>query len=585
MGALIEKKPNRVPQVVLLGLILALFVLIVGIVLTASVPPVSRDALTHHLAIPKLFIKHGGIVELPDIPFSYYPMNLDLLYLAVLSFGNDIAPKYIHLFFALLTAGLTYHYLKPRMGSVFGMLGALLWLSTPIVVRLASEVYVDLGVAFFGFASIYMVLRWIDSGFKMRCLIWSGVWCGLALGTKYNALVILAILSLMVPYLRSRLDKGEKLLQQRLSEGTKSDQLTDAGIVSPRGSLRSVILATVCFVGVALIVFSPWMIRNTILKQNPIYPMFNRVFNTEDSSDPEWSRTATMVQDTSGTMVVRHLVFKESLGYMALMPLRIFYEGRDDSPRHFDGKLNPFLLVFSIAGFLPLGTLPATIKIEQRIWCGFSILFILIAFFTAPVRIRYILPALPAIVILAMIGIFRSWEYIRKNCAPSLQTLLKLLLSLAILLMLGYNANYFVDRFRKVEPLGYLNGEVTRDTYISERWPEYLLIKYINDNLAPDARILGLFVGQRMYYFDREIVFSEGILGESLRGKPSPDDVLSVLRSHGITHLVIRWDLFHNWTRQALDHDKRDALQKFWRQHIQEIMANNGYYLFVIKEY
>ena len=209
MGPHIEKKPHRAQQLVMLSLILALLVLIGGIVLTASVPPVSRDALTHHLAIPKLFIKHGGIVELPDIPFSYYPMNLDLLYLAALSFGNDIAPKYIHLIFALLTAGLIYHYLKPRMGVMFGMLGALLWLSTPIVVRLASEVYVDLGVAFFGFASIYMILRWIDSGFRTRYLVWSGIWCGLALGTKYNALVILAILSLMVPYLRSKLDTGE----------------------------------------------------------------------------------------------------------------------------------------------------------------------------------------------------------------------------------------------------------------------------------------------------------------------------------------------------------------------------------------
>ena len=124
---------------------------------------------------------------------------------------------------------------------------------------------------------------------------------------------------------------------------------------------------------------------------------------------------------------------------------------------------------------------------------------------------------------------------------------------------------------------------MTRDTYISKRWPEYPLIKHINDNLAPDARILGLFVGQRMYYFEREIVFSEGILGESLRGKPSPDDVLSFLRRHGITHLLIRWDLFHNWTQQALDNGEKDALKKFWEQHIQTIMANNGYYLFGIK--
>ncbi|MDT8380603.1 MAG: hypothetical protein RQ739_17105, partial [Desulfotignum sp.] len=60
------------------------------IVLLASVPPVDRDALTHHLFIPKLYLLHGGIYEIPHIGFSYYPMNLDLLYMIPLAFNNDI---------------------------------------------------------------------------------------------------------------------------------------------------------------------------------------------------------------------------------------------------------------------------------------------------------------------------------------------------------------------------------------------------------------------------------------------------------------------------------------------------------------
>ena len=74
----------------LCGVILSVFIL-------ASVPPVSRDALTHHLYIPKLYLQQGHIYEIPNIKFSYYPMNLDLLYMVPLYFKNDIASQ-IHSF-------------------------------------------------------------------------------------------------------------------------------------------------------------------------------------------------------------------------------------------------------------------------------------------------------------------------------------------------------------------------------------------------------------------------------------------------------------------------------------------------------
>lgn len=567
---------------VLLGcLIFLCLILIGGMVLTASVPPVSRDALTHHLALPKLYIKHGGLIELPDIPFSYYPMNLDLLYLAALYFGNDIIPKYIHMLFGLLTAWLLYRYLRERTGAVFGVTGALLWLSTPIVFRLASEVYVDLGVAFFGAASLTMILRWINSEFKPRYLLWSAVWCGLALGTKYNALLLLAILSLMVPFLRSRLSPASICPPEEAgntSDGNRRVCTSD----SSRNPVLGPVSSAVCFTGIALVVFSPWMIRNTVLKQNPFYPMFKQVFNSDQSANDEWSRTSTMVQDISGTIAVRHLVFNESLGYIAFMPLRIFYEGRDDSPRHFDGKLNPFLLIFSVAGFLPLGALSADIRREQWIWCWFSVLFILMAFFTAPIRIRYILPALPAIVALSMIGIWRIWCFSRQIRTLILKRALTSALIVLVTGMFGYNAMYMVERFQKIQPFTYLRGEISRDAYISERRQEFPLIKYTNENLPSDSVLLGLFIGQRRYYFDHKIIFNEGLLLKALNDAKNPGEIWQQLRRQEITYLFVRLDLYANWLKRNLNESNALFYKQFWETHVRNIREANGFALYAL---
>ena len=104
--------PPFMLKTVLTGL---LVILVASILILCWVPPVSRDALTHHLAVPKLYLAHGGIYEIPSISFSYYPMNLDLLYLIALYFGSDIVPKFIHFSFALLCGGLIYGYLKRRL--------------------------------------------------------------------------------------------------------------------------------------------------------------------------------------------------------------------------------------------------------------------------------------------------------------------------------------------------------------------------------------------------------------------------------------------------------------------------------------
>ena len=129
-------------------------------------PPISRDALIHHLAVPKLWMKHGGIYEIPWANYAYYPMNIDVLYALCLYFKNDMAPKFIHLAFGLGTGLIIYLYLTPKYGRNWGLLGMVIFISTPIVIWLSTTAYVDLGMTFFTTGSVMSFIKWRDSEYK-----------------------------------------------------------------------------------------------------------------------------------------------------------------------------------------------------------------------------------------------------------------------------------------------------------------------------------------------------------------------------------------------------------------------------------
>ncbi len=164
-------------------------------------PPVSRDALIHHLAVPKLWLKHGGFYETPWANFSYYPMYINLLYFVCLFFKNDIAPKFIHLAFGLATGGLIYSYLKNKYDSNWGLLGVVIFITTPIVIWLSTSAYIDLGMTFFVTASLLAFLKWRDSEYNLFKWLCISAFCmGVAIGSKYNALIPWFFINLILMY-------------------------------------------------------------------------------------------------------------------------------------------------------------------------------------------------------------------------------------------------------------------------------------------------------------------------------------------------------------------------------------------------
>jgi 4-amino-4-deoxy-L-arabinose transferase-like glycosyltransferase len=254
--------------------LIAFLIMVIGVL--GATPPISRDALTHHLYVPKLFIEAGGIVELPHIPFSYYPMNLDLLYMIPLYFGNDILPKNIHFLFALITAWLIFRYLDKRIGRVYGLFSAFFFLSIPVVIKLSSTVYVDLGLICLTTASILMLAEWREMGFPLMKLVWAGFFCGLALGTKYNGLVTFVLLALIVPVLYLRAHPRTATYQ-----------------------VKSFYHGAI-FAAVALLVFSPWMIRNIVWTGNPIYPLYQNIFQQSGQVHPDKHQASPVDEEEVG---------------------------------------------------------------------------------------------------------------------------------------------------------------------------------------------------------------------------------------------------------------------------------------------
>ena len=559
-------------------LICLLVLLILSVFLLSWVPPISRDALTHHLAVPKLYLQYGGIYEIPSIAFSYYPMNLDLLYMIPLYFGKDIVPKFIHFMFALLTAWLIINYLKRRLGTGWALLGALFFLSIPIIVKLSITVYVDLGLVFFSTASIMSLLKWIDSRFQLKFLVLSAISCGLALGTKYNGLLVLFILTVFVPFIYIvRIKRYAYEEKETTFQNTKRSQL-------------KALCFGIIFCLISLAVFSPWMVKNYIWQGNPVYPLYDNWFNppkampaeiiTNDTKDKPDENTSKNDRKSSGrwsSFAIRSVIYEESWWEIASIPIRIFFQGQDDHPKYFDGRLTPFLILLPFLAFLPSKNASPVLRDEKRIFLLFSLLYFFVAFVQTDMRIRYITPIIPPLVILTMMGMRRIEEMGANHKNLFAGKLIPGTIILIAMVMLLANTNYLYNQFKFVDPFDYIRGRISRDDYIGKYIGEYPVLQFANKNLDDNAKILAIFLGNRRYYSDRELIFGKNLFRSLVKNADSSAKIASEIRRLGFTHLLIRYDLFSNWSAVQFNENEKKMLRKFFKGHLATLFSQSGY--------
>jgi len=523
----------------------ALLALLLGVVLWAAVldflPPTGRDALIHHLAVPKIWLKAGGAVEIPWAAFSYYPMNLDILYLLPLTLNADWGAAIIHHLFGLLTALLIFLYLRKRLGLDWALLGGLLFLSTPIIMRLATLAYVDLGLIFFITGAWMGLVEWASTGAK-RFFIMSALALGLALGTKYNALIAPVFLVPAVLVIRSRAGDG----------------------------FARCVLWGAAYSILALAVFSPWMIRNFHLTGNPLYPLYNGLWGLP-SVNPAGTRIDIFTR--------RSFLFGESVLDVLLVPLRAFFTGQDNSPRFFDGVLNPALILFPLA---------AVIKPRERgvrLLALFALIWMYVVLFQSSFRIRYMAPVIPVLVVLTVFGLYEFRSFLLRRMSFRLSAAG---FTAVVCVFLYLNAAWAFRHWGEVDPVPYLRGREGRSEYLTRKLAYYPAMEYINRRLPLDSNILFLFAGDQGYYSDRDYFFHTYYSGESIRPillkAGSAGEVRAALRQGsdrmpGATHILIRPDLLGDYLINNFQPDRLRIWSDFANKYLELLYRESGYTL------
>ena len=526
-------------------------------------PPISRDALIHHLAVPKLWIKHGGFYEIPWAEYSYYPMNINLSYLVCLYFKNDIVPKFIHLGFGLGTGLLIYLYLKKKFGRNWGLLGTVIFITTPLVVWLSTSAYVDLGMTFFIAGSVLALIRWRDSEYsRFKWLLISSFCMGVAVGSKYNSLIAWFIMNLI-------------LMLSYVRDTNKQISALQYGIM---------------FFVITALVASPWYLKNYLQTGNPFYPLFNSFFKLLHHQPVQEVLYGQAIEKTGkiSFFKIREVMYGESFWETLLIPLRMFFQGKDNSYQYFQNVLNPILIVFS-----PFILLKKRYVKDKIFFVLFSVFFVIMAFFLTAKQVRYILPVLPFLAILAVMGIkdlvdklgegtlFSSLRF-DKNIRSSV----KMVLFAGILSLLVLNFLYLKKRIDIIKPFPHVFGQETKKAFLKRHLLHYDAVEYINNNLPEDAKIFTMFLGRRGYYLNRayknDSSFGMSTIRHMVNSSTDKEKFMEYARSMNVTHILMRTDLVGNYLKNNFSQEEIKGFMNLAKKCWKPVYENNRYVIWDI---
>ncbi|HQH71197.1 MAG TPA: hypothetical protein PK360_03870 [bacterium] len=479
-------------------------------------PPTQSDGLRYHLAVPLLYLRHGGFYLMPHLAFSNFPFLIEYLYAIPLAFGLISGPKFIHASFYLLTVLLVNRLGRTLAGPRAGIYAALILASMPFAPIFASWSFMEFALAFYTLLGFSLALEVFESrraapeaipGSTIRLL---GLVGGYLLGCKYTAVTTVAFFMLLLP--------GPAWTGFRRA-------------FTPR-NLKSSLRPVLWFGAVAALVGCPWYIKNYILLGNPVYPFARGLFPT-----PDWTGfNALFFQYHAGlkgnlTAITQAPVFEQVYDFLTL-PFRVtFYPGDMEShPENFGSwpigvvwlLLGPFLLLRR--GWTP-----------RAAWhLAFSVfLYVLWAYTYRDTR--FLLPGLA--VAAPLMGLL-----VEELAAASRWT------KYGILLAVFYNILFTSASIllpTKNAPWWVMSGQVSREDYLENvsdftRGP-CQAFRYLREHTAPEEKVL-LHGIEHPFYCPNDFIGADWFNTDPLIAwsweRPSAEALLARLREAGIRYIA-----------------------------------------------
>jgi len=474
--------------------LLGFFAAAIAITLIGALAPATDndyDGLFYHLAIPKVYLRDGGIHPIPWLSHSNFPFTLEMLYMLGLMLRGQVLAKLFHFGAGWLTALALFAFGRRWWSARAGAIAAALFAAIPLVAWLMMSAYNELAFALFAFLAIFALARSRQA--EEGGWLWvAALMCGLALGTKMlaGAVVVFGVLALVWAAVWEHLGR--------------------------RGLVR-----VVGFAAVAAAVAAPWYVKSYLWTGNPVYPFFYGLF------DGRWwnaqhAREYAQAQKAFG-MGAGPLAFL-ALPWNLTMNPRWFF----DQPN----VLRPFNTWVMVFGPLLLALVPAVLVVGPvgaagRIALSFSLVYAAI-WFVMTQNGRYLVPALPPLCAVGGLAADRLLD--RKGAATS-ATVVALLLGLTSGLWAGYLLA------RPAAPVAL--GRESQAAYLARVFPLYSSLDEINRLTPPNARILVLGDEPRLFYLDRDYLLGNHADIFSAEDLSSPGALLAAFDRMGITYVLL----------------------------------------------
>lgn len=503
-------------------------------------PITARDALIHHLAVPKWWLAADTIKDIAWHEWSYYPMLLNFGYLGLLYYKLEQLTPLYHFSYLIITAAViaSFCYYKTR-GSHTALLSYFFSLSLPITIKLASSPLVDLGLILYSTIAILFSIYWIENKLSLMYGIAVGMALGLACSIKFNGLLCCLVFALT--FIIFAKQSGKNIL----------DIILDLIMVS-------------C---VAIIVYMPWMIKNFYFTSNPFFPLFKSFFGVTIDSAASIPSLSPLAQ--------RLVLYQESWVDLILMPIKMIFLGEDNNPRFYDGVLSPILLL----AFVPL------IKFKKNPWIlflmNYSLVYFLMAVFLSGARIRYLAPSFGPLLVLTSLGVYYLGDY-KKGYYR------RLINNLAGLFCLGFSGFYAFNLLIKQDALRYFFSEYTQTQYLKDHIPEYTMIDYLNhQNIKKGETVYLLYTGNRFYYYDVDIIsgghFSERLLISWLRQSQNTKLFLNELKLRGIKYFLTHSQRTQAGLNNNLTPQEKDIWSEFYQNHLKLVKDDASFSLWAVE--
>lgn len=277
--------------------------------LGAMLPPWEFDVREYHLQVPKEWYLQQGISYLPHNIYGNMPLGAEIhaLLAMVLFPGQEawwwgaLTGKTIMGAFAPLTALAIFAFGKRFATVNAGAIAALIYISTPWVIKNSFDGMNEGAVSFFMMTAFYATVLWAThfrralrtsdasrNEFETGLLALAGFLAGSAVACKYPALLYsvipLASTIMFWPVLSSMLEhRFQDARKGQSGEGKGKDDAVQRTLL-----MRSAIL----FLIAVAIGCGPWFIKNLWLTGNPTYPLLSGWFGGRTAEQVEQWRVA-----------------------------------------------------------------------------------------------------------------------------------------------------------------------------------------------------------------------------------------------------------------------------------------------------